>query len=254
MTIRDEKIRKSTENIMKNIEKTWKKKLTKNDIKESYKNIREGIAMPKLSNGLSEVEIERKIKYYINAIKCLPNFTNGIITESQIKQINYFVLNNKCGSSEYRSGSVNVGDMSGFFYHPPDVKYIPTMMEDLLIWLNNEQQELKAKQKEKFEIFSVAGIFHYRFLKIHPFQDGNGRTAMLLTKLILMDEYIEYKEFLQHSSVEYLRVDYPLYSKILGCGDIINGQIKTINENTDLTPWLIYFLEKLELLTIKDIN
>lgn len=54
-----------------------------------------------------------------------------------------------------------------------------------------------AEFKDEFEIFSVAWIFHYIFLKIYPFLDGNGRMAMLLTKLILIDESIE---FLQHSS------------------------------------------------------
>ena len=254
----NEEIKKSIKNIEQNIKYKNSKKLTEDDIAQSYKNIKRGITMPILHDGSGKKEIERKIEYYINAIKCLPNFTNGIITESQIKQINYFVLNNKYESSGYRDAPVEVGAIGGFFYHPPDAEYIPTMMEDLLNWLNNEQQELKAKRKERSEVFSIAGVFHYRFLKIHPFQDGNCRTAMLLTKLILMNEYIEYKEykeFFQHSSIEYsFRTDYYSYASALSYRDIDNGQIKTINENADLTSWLIYFLKKLEILTVHDIS
>ena len=55
------------------------------------------------------------------------------------------------------------------------------MMGDLMTWFRRET--------ERGELHSLvlAATFHYRFAAIHPFDDGNGRMARLLTNLILME-------------------------------------------------------------------
>jgi Fic family protein len=50
-------------------------------------------------------------------------------------------------------------------------------MEKLVKWLNKEKM---------INIIEKACIFHYKFVAIHPFDDGNGRMARLLMNLILM--------------------------------------------------------------------
>ena len=68
---------------------------------------------------------------------------------------------------------------------PPEE--VPGMMNDLVNWLNNHIDPPKRKKK-KYDLHPllIAAGFHARFLKIHPFGDGNGRMARILTNLILM--------------------------------------------------------------------
>jgi Fic family protein len=53
-------------------------------------------------------------------------------------------------------------------------------MGDLVEWYRNEEQRGKLKVEE------LAALFHYRYFRIHPFEDGNGRIARLLLNYILL--------------------------------------------------------------------
>jgi Fic family protein len=61
-------------------------------------------------------------------------------------------------------------------YMPPEAKDVPSLMRAMLRWVH-EAQDVPCP--------IVAGIAHYQFATIHPYYDGNGRTARLLTTLIL---------------------------------------------------------------------
>ena len=56
----------------------------------------------------------------------------------------------------------------------------PAMMHDLVQWYS---EELK---KTDLNPILLAALFHYKFIRIHPFDDGNGRTARILMNFILM--------------------------------------------------------------------
>ncbi|MEZ4730111.1 MAG: Fic family protein [Caldilineaceae bacterium] len=58
----------------------------------------------------------------------------------------------------------------------------PALMADLLHWYQG------AVQTQALHPLILAATFHYRFVDIHPFDDGNGRMARLLTNLILMQQ------------------------------------------------------------------
>lgn len=55
----------------------------------------------------------------------------------------------------------------------------PALMADLVEWYN------KAEQSGKFTPVELAALFHYRYIRIHPFEDGNGRMARLMANYIL---------------------------------------------------------------------
>ncbi|MEX1233242.1 MAG: Fic family protein [Planctomycetaceae bacterium] len=60
-------------------------------------------------------------------------------------------------------------------YMPPEAKDVPKLMKDLVKWISqSEKQPLPCPLR--------AGIAHYQFATIHPYYDGNGRTARLLTR------------------------------------------------------------------------
>lgn len=59
---------------------------------------------------------------------------------------------------------------------PPPSRHIPKLMKEFWSWLSFQ----------KGDPVMLAAKAHYRFIKIHPFTDGNGRIARVLSNLILM--------------------------------------------------------------------
>ena len=78
-------------------------------------------------------------------------------------------------AGKYRNTSVIIGGAS--FIPPPSSEIKPKMME-LLEWI--------IKNPDEYSPIQIAAIFHHRFVCIHPFIEGNGRTARLLMNAILM--------------------------------------------------------------------
>lgn len=73
-------------------------------------------------------------------------------------------------------------------FEPPEE--VPRLVNELVNWTNNhlfpEELSRKGKRKYDFHPVLVACYFHLRFIRIHPFGDGNGRMGRILMNLILM--------------------------------------------------------------------
>ena len=82
------------------------------------------------------------------------------------------------GAYKSRPNSVETPTGEMHYYATPEET--PAKMTDLMDWLR-EQQE-----KNDLHPLVLAAIFHYRFVAIHPFDDGNGRMSRLLMNLLLM--------------------------------------------------------------------
>ena len=59
-------------------------------------------------------------------------------------------------------------------------------MHELINWLNTQKEKIAAKDKKALHPVVLAFEFHLRYIGIHPFYDGNGRTSRILTNLILI--------------------------------------------------------------------
>lgn len=81
------------------------------------------------------------------------------------------------GQYKTRPNSVitRYGDV--FTYASPEET--PSMMTDLVDWYN------ECELSKKMDPVDLAALFHYRYIRIHPFEDGNGRIARLLVNYIL---------------------------------------------------------------------
>ncbi|MCK5016734.1 MAG: Fic family protein [Candidatus Peribacteraceae bacterium] len=117
-----------------------------------------------------------------------------MITESFIKELHGLLLreiestvakgsNGKLihkplSSGKYKTRPNHVLTLSGTIHKYTEPIKIPDEMQSLLVWLKNNKMHPVKK----------AALFHYRFVCIHPFDDGNGRMARLLMNLILMQE------------------------------------------------------------------
>lgn len=69
--------------------------------------------------------------------------------------------------------------ISGAQFLPPNARKVPDLLEELIDWVTKSQD---------IHPLVLAAIFHHRFVYIHPFFDGNGRTVRLLFNLLLMKE------------------------------------------------------------------
>lgn len=65
-----------------------------------------------------------------------------------------------------------------FYFAKPEET--PAMMNDLMVWYNTSIAERKLHPIE------IAALLHYKFIRIHPFDDGNGRLSRILMNLSLM--------------------------------------------------------------------
>jgi len=82
---------------------------------------------------------------------------------------------------KYKTRPNHVLTVSGNIHHYTEPEQVQIEMEKLIQWYRSaEAQSISAIER--------AAIFHYRFVSIHPFDDGNGRIARLLMNLILMKD------------------------------------------------------------------
>ncbi len=94
------------------------------------------------------------------------------LTHDLICELNGGVLGKDCWStyrSEYSGGQTFV---RGASWVPVSASKVSDSMDALLEWYNNRSQDLDP--------ITRAAILHCEFIRIHPFADGNGRTARLL--------------------------------------------------------------------------
>lgn len=101
---------------------------------------------------------------------------NVPITESYIKQVHELIIGKEptLSPGEYRSIGVII---TGSEHKPPEPFEVPIKMTELFDWI---------RENENQNPIIVAAIAHHEFVKIHPFKDGNGRTARILLNLILL--------------------------------------------------------------------
>lgn len=108
-------------------------------------------------------------------------------------------------------------------------------------WLTGkEMQELiewtqKAISDKKIHTILIIANFVVEFLKIHPFQDGNGRMSRILTNLLMLQHGYEYVPYVSHEKlIENNKAEYYL---------VLRQSQKTFGtEAEDITAWLEFFL------------
>ena len=102
---------------------------------------------------------------------------NNELSETDIKNIHAIVLKgiDNGNAGRYRTENVII---SGASHIPPDAVIVPELMEKLIYRYD--------EWKEKYHPIIVAALLHAEFVKIHPFIDGNGRTARLLMNFEVM--------------------------------------------------------------------
>ena len=125
-------------------------------------------------------------------------------------------------------------DSGAIVYLPPEARDVPVLMATLVEWVRLAEEEL-------LPVPIIAGLAHYQFVTIHPYYDGNGRTARLLATFLLHRGGYGLQGLF--SLEEHHARDLTAYYVSLAVHPHHNyyeGRAEA-----DLTPWLEYFLDTL---------
>lgn len=178
---------------------------------------------------------KQEVLNYIKVLEDLDGLAkDGVITEAVIKIIQRMLtvdtLDDPKDCGVYRSernkyvvvGNRLTGEIS---FRPPSNEELPRLMKEYVQWLN-------SAASQKIDPVIMAGITHYEFVRVHPFVDGNGRTARVIAALVLYIRGFDTKQFFCLD--DYYDRDRTEYYQAL----------RTVDPSKrDMTLWLEYFVE-----------
>ena len=175
-----------------------------------------------------------EVKHYYQALEMLEKWLEAQtpITEERVPKLHAVIYaGRRAKTSPYRDGQNVIRDKSGgIVYLPPEASDVPALMAELISWIQANERELPVPV--------VAGIAHYQFVTIHPFYDGNGRTARALATSILYRGGYDLGRF--YALEEIYAADLQGYYNALVTDphhNYYDGRAKA-----EITSWLDYFL------------
>ncbi len=180
---------------------------------------------------------EKEVLGYYAALEKLEQVAEAgrPVTENHVQTLHALVMaegRKKVKPTPYRDGQnvIRDGRTRSIVYMSPEAKDVPLLMKEFIAWISHsERSELPCPIR--------AGIAHYQFATIHPYYDGNGRTARLLTTLILHVGGYDLKGL--YSLEEYYARNLSAYYDALTVGPSHNyyeGRAEA-----DITSWVEYF-------------
>jgi Fic family protein len=223
----------------------------------SEEKVSELLAQPEGTDYVKKAEVEIiNLREAYNFLRIIPPLSGPkLINEAEIKDMHGIITKNleseKNTPGAYRNHLVQVGDAEhGGVYTPPKIrKDIETLMRAYVVWLNgSDMLTLTAPIR--------AALAHFHLGQIHPFGDGNGRTARLLEAYLMQAAGIKYVPPLL-SNYYYRNIDeyYRVYSRSIRNKEndrtdflefVLNGLIESLKE---IKGKITFFIR---LLTLKD--
>src|SRR5436305_161445 len=159
------------------------------------------------------------------------------LTEDRIRRLHGLVERGpRARPTPYREGQNAIRDAGTglLVYLPPEARDVPDLMAALVHWV-------EGAAAEGLPVPVIAGLAHYQLVTIHPYYDGNGRTARLLATFLLHRGGYGLHGFF--SLEEHHARDLAAYYNSLATHPHHNYYEG--REEADLTPWLEYFLQTL---------
>lgn len=180
---------------------------------------------------IQEVINYRNVIDWINKQKANDNLS-ALLTEESLRRLHEITtdkLLDPAAAGQWRDKQVVVEGLgenktAGIVFRPPVAAEIPFLIKDFFDWLN-------SPENANIHPILKAAITHYQLTYIHPFIDGNGRTARAFSTLVLYLHQYDFKRFF--SLEEYFDADVNRYYFAL--------QSVQKSLTADLTYWLEYF-------------
>ena len=99
------------------------------------------------------------------------------------------IIPRKIEIGKYKTQPNHVLTETGETHYFASPEETPAKMHDLIQWYREANKDLKDNEEESiYHPLLIASLFHYKFINIHPFDDGNGRLARILMNIILMKD------------------------------------------------------------------
>ena len=132
-------------------------------------------------------------------------------------------------SGRFRSHGEGVYDGDKCIFVAPSEKLVPELMENLFSWMK--------ESKDIVHPLILSSVFHYEFVFIHPFGDGNGRMARLWQSALLSKwkeifEYVPIESLIKQYQEEYYKI-IDNCNKIGESTEFIEFMLKMIYETID---------------------
>lgn len=149
-----------------------------------------------------DIDFDSFFKHKFMNIKFKPDYTKKA---DDLYSAYEFILENKLSGQniinvhKIISNNLLPTDMQGFIRNNPmfvlnnndEIEYVaaePSIVKPELEKLFTDIEYLTKLELDSYEVFYFASLIHLVFVKIHPFQDGNGRTARLIEKWFLIEK------------------------------------------------------------------
>lgn len=149
-----------------------------------------------------DIDFDSFFKHKFMNIKLKADYTkkaDDLYAAYDFIDTNKLTLENVKKAHAILSSSLLPKDQQGFIRTNPmfvlnsndQIEYVAASPEEVnseLEKLFYDIEILESKELNSFEVFYYASLIHLVFVKIHPFQDGNGRTARLMEKWFLLEK------------------------------------------------------------------
>ena len=224
---------------LKNININNKQKRKYMISKSKIRSIHSSLAIEANSLSLFDVENISENKHVLGKKDEVQEVKNAIEVYNHINDYNYKNENDLLkvhglmmkyfdeDNGNYRNHGEGVKRKDEIIYMAPQSILVPSLMKSLFEYITNSD----------LNIIILSAIFHYYFVAIHPFSDGNGRCARFWVTLMLIN-YNKSFEFIPLEEEIYLNQE-EYYSSIAQCHNNGNANIfikfilKTINSSID---------------------
>ncbi len=184
---------------------------------------------------------EQEFCNYLNsfeAIEGLRGKRDEPLTKSDLLNLHRILVSGVRGgdrfAGRFRKEEVTIGDIANgkttVHYVPPRWHQVETEVDALLAWIERTKERGHGADDPWVHPVMQAGIVQHRLAWIHPFVDGNGRTARMFTTLLLYQRGYDFK-YLFELSAYYNRKRDAYYEAL-----------RTADQSHDYTEWLTYFL------------
>ena len=121
------------------------------------------------------------------------------------------------------------GKIARIMFEPTLAYLTPKEMTELVDWI------YEALENNRFHPLLVIANFIVEFLKIHPFEDGNGRLSRVLTNLLLLRSGYQFMQYVSHEQlVEKRKDEYYIALR--------KSQETFKTDHDTIAPWLNFFL------------
>lgn len=165
-------------------------------LKETFLVINEGITIKgkPLKDHLEAKDHHEALEFVYDLVQPQKRPT---LSENLIRNLHSLVMRktDEEWAGKYRNAAVFIG---GADHQPPEASVVPARMSELISWFRKNQKQLHPVE--------LAASIHHQIVYIHPFFDGNGRTARLIMNIFLMREGYPLTIILKNDRPRYYRV------------------------------------------------